>query len=107
METYHPVSGSPLDIPAIELDFNQFELDESGSGPETRSGPEEEPEEPAIVTGTAESTTRPRTFETRTAEPGGESFPQQPGLQAETVKIKIQDVGLFWRDSGQPIWLRA
>ncbi len=107
METYHPASGSPLDIPVIELDFNQFELEESGSSPETRSGPEEEPEELAIVTGTAESTTRPSTSETGAAEAGGESFPQQPGLQAETAEIKIQDVGLFQRDSGQPIWLRA
>ncbi len=48
METYHPVSGSPLDIPAIELDLNQFEVDESGSSPETRSGPEEEPGEPPL-----------------------------------------------------------
>ncbi len=107
METYHPVSGSSLDIPTIELDFNQFEPDESGSGSETRSGPEEEPREPAVVTGTAESTTRPSTSETGAAEAGGESFPHQPGLQVGAAEIKIQDMGLFQCDSGQPIWLRA
>ncbi len=37
METYHPAADFPLDVPALELDFNQFELDETGSGPEMRS----------------------------------------------------------------------
>ncbi len=73
METYHPASGSPLDIPAIELDFNQFELDESGSCPEARSGTEEEHGEPAVVTGAAESTTQPNTSETGAA--GTSPFP--------------------------------
>ena len=107
METYHPVSDSPLDIPAIELDFNQFELDESGSRLETRSGPEEEPGEPAIVTEAAESTTPPNTLEAGAMEVGDESFSGQPGPQVEADGTKIQDVGLFRRDSGQPIWLRA
>ncbi len=35
METYHPTLDSPLDVPTLELDFNQFELDETRSGPET------------------------------------------------------------------------
>ncbi len=107
VETYHPASGSPLDVPTIELDYNQFELDESGSGPETRSGPEEEPGEPANATGAVGSTNQSITSETRTTEIRDESFPHQPGLQVGTAEIRIQDVGLFWRDSGQPIWLRA
>ena len=107
METYHPASDSPLDVPTIELDFNQFELDGRGSGPETRSGPEEEPGEPAIVTEAAESTTPPNTLEAGAMEVGDESFSGQPGPQVEADGTKIQDVGLFRRDSGQPIWLRA
>ncbi len=53
METYRLTSESPLDISAIELDFNQFELDETGSGPETMSGPKEEPGEPVTTTAPA------------------------------------------------------
>ncbi len=59
------------------------------------------------MTGAAESTTRPSTPETGAAEAGNKSFPHQPGLQVWAAEIKIQDVGLFWRDSEQPIWLRA
>ncbi len=59
METHHPASDSPLDVPALELDFNQFELDETGSSPETRSSPKEESGEPAIGTAAAESATPP------------------------------------------------
>ncbi len=107
MDTYHPVSDSPLDIPAIELDFNQFELDKSGSGLETRSGPEEEPGEPAIVTETAKSTTRPNTSEAGATGAGEGSFSHQPSLQIGAAETEIQGVDLFQRDSGLPIWLRA
>ncbi len=43
METCRPASDSPLGIPAMDLDFNLFELDETGSGPEARSGPRGSP----------------------------------------------------------------
>ncbi len=48
VETYDPTSGSPLDfqdVPVIELDCNQLELNESGSGQEPESWPEEESSE--------------------------------------------------------------
>ncbi len=107
METYHPASDSPLDIPAIELDFNQFELDETGSGLETRSGPEEESGEPAIVTAATESTTLPNISEAGAAKAGDESSSRWPSPPVEVDETKIQDVGLFRRESGQPVWLRA
>ncbi len=107
MKTYHPASDSRLDIPAIELDFNQFELDETGSSPETRSGPEEESGEPAIVTAATELTTPPNTSEAGAARMGDESSSHRPSPLIEVDETKIQDVGLFWRESGQPVWLRA
>ncbi len=107
METYHPASDSPLDIPAIELDFDQFKLDETGSGPETRSGPEEESGEPAIVTAATESTTPPNTSEAGAAKAGDESSSRRPSPPVEVDETKIQDVGLFRRESGHPVWLRA
>ena len=58
IETYHLTSESTSDIPAIELDFNQFELDETGSGPE------EESREPTVVTAPAGSATPPAPAET-------------------------------------------
>ncbi len=99
METYHPASDSPLDIPTIELDFNQFELDESGSGPETRSGPGEEPGEPAIVTEAAKLTTQPSAPKAGATEEGDGSCSDQPGPQAKEDETKIPGVGLFQHDS--------
>ncbi len=55
VETYHPALGSPLDAPAIELDYNQFELDESGSGQEVGPGPKEELNELTVGAGAMES----------------------------------------------------
>ncbi len=107
METYHPTSDSPLDVPALELDFNQFKLDETRSGPETRSPPEEEFGEPAIGTAAAESATPPNTAEARAAEAGVESSSRRPSLPEEGDETRIPDVGLFRRESGQPVWLRA
>ncbi len=107
METYHPASGSLLDIPALELDFNEFELDETGSGPETRSGPEEESGEPAIGTAAAESATPPNAAEARATKAGVESSSRRPSPPEEGDETRIPDVGLFRRESGQPVWLRA
>ncbi len=47
------------DIPALDLDFNQFELDETESGPEAMSGSEGEPGEPANMTVVAGPVTPP------------------------------------------------
>ncbi len=107
METYHPASDSPSDIPAIELDFNQFELDETGSGPETRSGPEEESGEPATVTAATESAVLPDQAEAGATKAEVETSSCQPGPPEEEDWIGIPNVGRFQRESGQPVWLRA
>ncbi len=59
------------------------------------------------MTAAMESTTPPNTSEARAAKAGDESFSGQLSPQVEVDETKIQDVGLFQRDSGQPIWLRA
>ncbi len=107
VETYHPVTGSPLDVSAIELDYNQFELDESGSGLEAGLGPEEEPGEPAISAGALELIHQPETEEAGAAGMRDDSIPNQPGLRVGEAEVEIRDVGLFRRGSGQPIQLRA
>ncbi len=107
VETYHLASGSPLDVPAIELDYNQFELDESGSGQEAGAGPEEESGELIIGAWPLEPTNQPDTDEAGTSGVWDESIPHQPGLQVRETEVEIQDVGLFRCGSGQPIQLRA
>ncbi len=107
VETYHPTSGSPLDVLAIELDYNQFELDESGSGQEMGPGPEEEPGAPTVGAGATEPTSRPEMDETGESGVRDDSIPIQPGLQLREAEAEIHDVGLFRHGSGQPIQLRA
>ena len=97
-----------MDVPAIELDYNQFELGKSRSGQEARSGPEEESNEPIVGVGALEQTTQPETDEAGAPEEvGDESIPRQPGLQVRETEVEIQDTDLFRRGSGQPIQLRA
>ncbi len=107
METYHPASGSPLDVPAIELDYNQFELDESGSGQEAEAGPEEESSEPNVGARAVEPTNQSGTDVARMSRVWNGSIPSQPGLRVRETEVEIHDVGLFRRGSGQPIQLRA
>ncbi len=107
METYHPASEFPLDVPTLELDFNQFELDETGSGPETRSGPEEESGEPAIVTAPAGSAAPPDPAEAGATEVEVETSSHQLGPPEGEDGTRIPNVGLFRRESGQPVWLRT
>ena len=107
METYHPVADFPLDVPTLELDFNQFELDETGSGPEMRSGPEEESGEPAMVTATAGSATPPDPAEAAATKAGVEASSRRPGLPEEEDRTRIPNVGLFRSENGQPVWLQA
>ncbi len=103
METYHPAADFPLDVPTLELDFNQFELDENGSGPETKSGPEEESEESAIVTAAPGMATPSDQARARATTAGVETSSRW----MEEDGTEISNVGLFRRESGQPVWLRA
>ncbi len=89
METYHPVADFPLDVPALELDFNQFELDETGSGPETRSGPEEESGEPAITTAAPGTATLPDPAEAGATKAGVETSSHRPEPPEEEVGTGI------------------
>ena len=107
METYHPASEFPLDVPVLELDFNQFELDETGSDPETRSGPEEESGEPSVITAPAGSATPPDPAEAGATEAEAETSSRRPGPPEGEDGTRIPNVGLFRRESGQPVWLRA
>ncbi len=110
MKTYSSTLGSSLDfqdVPAIELDCNQLELDESGSGQEAESGPEEESGKPTIGARGSASTNQPDTDRAGTLGVWGEPIPRQPGLQMGETEIEIQGVGVFRRGSGQPIQLRA
>ncbi len=107
METYHLTSGSLSDIPAIELDFNQFELDKTGSSPETMSGPEEEPGEPVTTTAPSGSATPPAPAGTGAVEAEIKTLSRRPEPQGREDEIRIPNVGAFRRESGQPIWLRA
>ncbi len=107
MESYNPTSAFPLDVPALELDFNQFELDETGSSPETKSGPEEESGEPAIAAEPAGSATPPAPAETRAVEMEVKILSHRPEPPEREDEIGIPNVGTFRRGSGQPVCLRA
>ncbi len=107
MEAYNPTSDFPLDVPALELDFNQFELDETGSGPETKSGPEEESGEPAIIAKPTGLATLPAPAETGAVETEVKTLSCRPESPEREDEIRIANVGTFWRESGQPVWLRA
>ncbi len=102
IETYHLT-----DIPTLDLDFNQFELDKTESGPEAMSGSEGEPGEPANMTAAAGPATPPTPAKTGVAEAEVKTTPCQPGPQGRENEIKIPNVGAFRQESGQPIWLRA
>ncbi len=112
VETYNPTLGSPLDfqhVPVIELDYNQLELDESGSGQEAESGLEEESSEPTVGARErlwADQSARD-TDEAGTSEVWSEPISHQPGIQMRETEIEIQGMGLFRHGSGQPIQLRA
>ncbi len=95
METYHPTSDSPIDVPAIDLDFNQFDLDESGFGPETRTGPEKEPGKPAIMTEDTNSNSRADISKAGAAEAGEGPSSPRPGPQKGAAEIEISGIGLF------------
>ncbi len=103
METYHLTS----DIPMMELDFNQLEMDETGSGPEAMSGPEEEPGEPVTTAASAGSTTPPAPAKTGTVEEEAKTLSCRPEPREREDEIRILNVGAFRRETGQPIWLRA
>ncbi len=102
IETYHLT-----DIPALDLDFNQFELDETESGPEAMSGSEGEPGEPANMTAAVGPATPPTPVETGVVEAEVKTSPHRPEPRGREDKIKIPSVGAFRQESGQPIWLRA
>ncbi len=95
MEAYNPTSDFLLDVPALELDFNQFELDETGSGPEMRSGPEEESGEPAIVAEPTGSATPPAPAETEAIETEVKTCPAGRSPRREKTR------------SGYRMWARS
>ncbi len=107
MEAYNPTLDFPLDVPALELDFNQFELDETSSGPEMRSGPEEESGEPATVAEPAGSATLPASAETGAVEMEVKTLFRRPEPPEREDEIRIPNVGTFQCENGQPVWLRA
>ncbi len=107
IETYHPTSDSPIDVPTLEVDYNQFDLDESGSGPEAKTSPDREPRRSAIPTEDSNSGSLADAPQTGASETRGPSA-QQPNPQMETPYIEITGVGSFQRESRKlPIWLRA
>ncbi len=106
IETYHPTSDSPIDVPVLEVDYNQFDLDESGSGPEARTSPDKEPVRSAVMTEDPNSDSRADAPQTGASEAGGPSS-HQPSPQMGTLYIEITGAGSFRRESGQPVWLRA
>ena len=103
MKTYHLTS----DIPLMEVDYNQLELDETGSGPEAMSGPEEEPGEPVATATPTESTTLPAPAKIQTMETETKTSSRRPKHREEEGIIQIPNVGAFRRETGQPLWLRA
>ncbi len=102
IETYHLT-----DIPTLDLDFNQFELDETESGPEAMSGSEEEPGKPTNITAAAGPATPPAPAKTGVVEAEVKTSPRRSEPQGGEDEIKIPNVGAFQQESGQPIWLRA
>ncbi len=107
MEAYNPASDFPLDVPALELDFNQFELDETGSGPETKSGPEEQSVEPAIIAEPAGLATPSVPAETGAMETSVKTLSCWPEAPEKEDEIRILNVGAFRRENGQPVCSRA
>ncbi len=85
MKTYHLTS----DVPMMELDFKQVELDETGSGPEAMSDPEEEPGEPVATAASTESTTPPATAKARTVEAEVKTSSHRPEPREREDEIKI------------------
>ncbi len=103
MKTY-PLTS---DIPLMEVDYNQLELDETGFGPEAMSGPEEEPGEPVATAAPAESNTLPAPAKARTVETEAKTSSRRPEPWEREEIIKIPNVGAFRWETGQPLWLRA
>ncbi len=103
MKTYHLTS----DIPLMEVDYNQLELDETGSGPEAMSGPNEEPREPVAAATPMELTTLLAPAKARTVETEAKTSFHRPEPREREEIIQIPNVGAFRRETGQPLWLRA
>ncbi len=108
-ETYNPEAEKVApgqDYPELDLGVNGLTLGDSDSDSEEPPKKEEAP------TKTLKPTTTPAGKTTSTLddvemEEKGEPLHEQPGLRIEERKIKIKDIGLFRRRTGQPVWLRA
>ncbi len=110
VKMYSATVGSSLglhDVPVIEFDCNQSELDESGSGQEAESGPEEESGETTVGAKDSEPANQADTDRAETSGVWGKPLPRQPDFQMGETEIEIQGVGVFRHGSGQPIQLRA
>ncbi len=103
VKTYSSTMSSSLDFhdaPEIELDYNQLDLDEGDSDQEgVPDGP--------TTAESSEPANPPDMDETRASGEWGEPLPCQPSFRVRETEIEIRNVGVFWRDSGQPIQLRA
>ncbi len=103
VKTYTPMLGSSPDFPdapEIEVDLeklDQLDLEKDDSNQEGVGDELTDAKKSEL----AESPDRDEMGEQ------GEPLPRQPGLRAWEQEIEIQNVGVFWQDSGQPIQLRA
>ncbi len=106
-ETYNPEAEKVApgqDYPELELGVNGLSLGDSDSDSEEPPRKEEAPTEKLQPTITPAGNSTP-TLKDVEMEEKGESLHDQPGI--EERKIDIKNIGLFWRKTGQPVWLRA
>ncbi len=97
VKTCSSTLGSTLDfhdVPEIELDCNQLQ-------------PEKVSDETITVAKCPEPTNPPDADRAGALGEWGQSLPRQTSFRMGETEIEIQDVGVFWRGSGQLIQLRA
>ena len=107
--TYSPgaeKAHSGQDYPELEIGVDGLNLGDTDSNPEEPPREESTPAAPPAPAGTPARELAPVSEEVEMEEKG-EPLHDQPGLRIEERKIDIKDIGLFWRRTGQPVWLRA
>ncbi len=108
-EMYNPgaeKAHSGQDYPELELRVDGLNLGDSDSDLEEPPREENTSAAPATPAGTPAREPAPVSEEVEMEEKG-EPLHGQPGLWMEERKIEIKDIGLFRRNIGQPVWLRA
>ncbi len=108
-ETYNPEAEKVRpgqDYPELELGTDGLNLGDSDSDSEEPPKKESTPAVTTIPAKTPACELAPASDDVEMEEKG-EPLHDQPGLQIEEKKIQIKDIGLFWRRTGQPVWLQA